>query len=153
MRALILIALSLLVGCSQPKQAQVTIRAVGPTGDTFYRPPQPIWRFAITNAGKCDVVWEASVSLKDARDEDFSNAGGHIDSPQGILAPGRGLVTEMIVPAKKEIAWRARVEFWALAPEDLKKAKENAARLGGLSVSEFSPRRGDMGTFHDGWHQ
>lgn len=164
MRAVFLIALSLLVACSKPKQtlnAEVTIRAVAPTGHTFYRPPQPIWRFAITNTGDCYVAWMSFVETRDENDQDYSNAGGFIEWPEGILAPGQGLVRPMIVPAKKEIAWRAKVDFRPLTPMEAKEAKEQYARYfgaagepSGSSEAMFAPSRsGETKTFHDQWHQ
>ena len=94
----------------------MTIQAVSPTRDTWYRPPQPIWRFAITNTGNCEVVWASSVELVGGDDRDYSDAGGHIEWPDGVLAPGQGLITNMIVPARKGSVWRACIEFWPLSP-------------------------------------
>ncbi len=153
MRASFLVFLLVLVGCSSPERASVTIHAIAPTGDTFYRPPQPIWRFAVTNAGNCNVLWESGVEVK-GEHRDYSNAGGHIDWPQGILLPRGSVSTDMIVPAKTN-AWRASVDFWPVSPQDLKKAQADAKRFGPpTSATDFCPRSGDkMATYNDEWHQ
>src|SRR5690349_4184470 len=111
-RALLFLAVLMLIGCSTHEQASRTIRAVGPTGDAFYRPPQPIWRFAITNTGGSQLIWSSSVEVRNTIDGNYSRAGGHIDWPAGVLAPGESLITNMIVPAKAGAVWRASVEFW-----------------------------------------
>ena len=150
MRASLLVLLFVLVGCSSPERALVTIHATAPIGDTFYRPPQPNWGFAITNTGNCNVLWQAGVEVK-GEHRDYSNAGGHIDWPEGILQPQQCVFTNMIVPAKTN-AWRASVDFWPLSPQDLKKAQADAERLG-TSVSDFLPRsQNRKGTYNDVWH-
>lgn len=164
MRAVFLIALSLLVACSQPKQTlnpEMTIRAVAPSGDSFYVPPQPIWRFAITNTGDCYVAWEAFVETCGEHDQDYSNAGGFIEWPEGILAPGESLMKPMIVPAKTEIAWRAALRFWPLTATEANEAKQKYAQYfggfpepSGSSESHFAPRRSEeTKAIHDEWHQ
>ena len=152
MRASFLVLLLVLVGCSSPERASVTIHAIAPTGDTFYRPPQPIWRFAITNTGNCIVLWQAGVEVK-GEHRDYSNAGGHIDWPEDMLQPRRSVFTNMIVPAKTN-AWRASVDFWPVSPQDLKKAQADANRFGPpTSATDFCPRPdGKMGTYNDEWH-
>jgi hypothetical protein len=158
MRAFLLIVLLVLAGCSRQEQASktipasMTIHAIAPTGGKWYQPPQPIWQFAITNTGSSDVVWNAGVQAKDRNDRDYSNAGGTVDWPQGVLAPGKGLVTEMIVPAKTGNVWRAYIEFWTVSQQNLKAAQSEAARFR-QSVSEFCPRKGTKGTYTDEWHQ
>jgi hypothetical protein len=128
----------------------VTIRAIAPTGDTFYRPPQPIWRFAITNSSHCIVLWQSGVEVE-GEYRDYSNAGGHVDWPEGILFPGQCVFTNMIVPAKTN-AWRARVMSWPVSPQDLKKAQADADRFG-TSVTDFCPRAQDKETtYNDEWH-
>jgi hypothetical protein len=152
MRAPLLVALLMLVGCSSPERGSMTIHAIAPTDDTFYRPPQPIWRFAITNTGGCDVVWHSSVEVRGGDDRDYSHAGGHIEWPQGVLGPRGNLITNMIVPAKAGSVWRACIEFWPISPQDLEKAQADADRFG-LSVVEFSPLpQGRKGTYNDEWH-
>jgi hypothetical protein len=152
MRATFLLALVVLVGCSSPERASMTIHAIAPTGDTWYRPPQPIWRFAITNTGTCQLVWESCVEVRGGSDREYSHAGGHIEWPQGVLAPSESLFTNMIVPAATRSVWRATVEFWRVSARDLKKAHDDAPRFG-YSTSEFCPRRPDTkGTFNDEWH-
>lgn len=131
----------------------MTIHAVNPTGDTYRHPPQPIWRFAITNTGSCTAVWKAFVDVRGGPDRDYSVAGGFIEWPMGILEPGRSVVTNMIVPAKTGSVWRASIGYWPLSPQDLKKAQEDAARFGGLSVAEWCPHHPDsQRTYNDGWH-
>ena len=152
MRATFLFALVVLVGCVRPERASMTIHAVAPTGDTWYRPPQPIWRFAITNTGACQLVWTSGVEVRGGSDRDYSHAGGHIEWPQGVLSPGESLFTNMIVPAVTGSVWRASVEFWRVSTQDLQKAQEDAQHFG-LSVVEFCPRRPDSkGIYNDEWH-
>lgn len=131
----------------------MTIHAVASTGDTWYRPPQPIWTFAITNTGDCQLVWASSVEVRGGDDRDYSHAGGHVEWPQGVLAPGQNLFTNMIVPGRTGSVWRASVEFWPVSPQDLKKAQNDAARSFGLSVAELCPHPEDRkGKFNDEWH-
>lgn len=130
----------------------MTIHAVVPTGDTWYQPPQPIWRFAITNTGTFQLVWESSVEVRGGVDRDYSHAGGHIEWPQGVLAPGESLFTNMVVPAVTGAVWRASVEFWPISTQDLKRAQDDAQRFG-LSVVEVRRRHPDTkGIYNDEWH-
>ena len=105
-------AILLCAGChhlSQPHTAAVTISAIEATGDTFYTPhPQPIWSFGITNRGTTPLYWEAGVEVQ-GEHTNYSHAGGHIDWPEGILPPGSGLQTNMIVPAG--MSWRGWVDY------------------------------------------
>lgn len=111
-------------------RVSMPIQALGPTGEMWYRPdPQPIWSFAITNTGKHDVNWAAGISVKDGADKGYAYAGGFIDWPEGILAPGQGLHTSMIVPARSGSVWSAGVTCWR-------------ANTGG-----------SFKTFSDEWHQ
>jgi hypothetical protein len=163
MRAPALIALAVLVGCSNPERASMTINAVAPNGDdTWWNPPQPIWRFVITNTGDRQVVWHSTVDVKGADDRDFSNAAGHIDWPRGVLGPGGSVVKNMIVPAKTGSVWRASIRFWPISNQDLTNAQQDVKnaqgdlveRPGRLSVVDFLPRRpaGRMGEYNDEWH-
>jgi hypothetical protein len=116
-RALVILTVvaGLLIGCAHSRTTHLTamtIRAVGATEDTWYRPhPQPVWQFAITNTGNCELHWECGVEDRGWTDRAYSIAGGFIEWPEGVLAPGQGLCTNMIVPAKGR-AWRAFVEYW-----------------------------------------
>jgi hypothetical protein len=102
---------STLIGCS-PAHCSVTIRTIGSTASTWYTPhPQPIWRFAITNTGTRPVQWFSGVEGKDGNDTNYSRAGGFVDWPEGILMPGEGVVTNMIVPALTGSVWRATVLY------------------------------------------
>jgi hypothetical protein len=93
----------------------MTISTIGPTGDTFYIPhPQPIWEFAITNLGARDVEWRAGIEVRGNSDTNYSHAGGFFDWPEGILAPGQGLHTNMVVPAKSGSVWRANIDYWPI---------------------------------------
>ncbi|MEI7729686.1 MAG: hypothetical protein WCO56_08935 [Verrucomicrobiota bacterium] len=128
------------------------IRAIGPIGESFYNPPQPIWRFAITNTGTSDARWMAVIQKQGVGDKDYANAGGHIDWPEGVLAPGQGIETNMIVPGRTGSVWRAHVDFWAVSPQDLKTAQSNANHFH-CSVIEFCPRPQDKkGVCNDEWH-
>ena len=153
MRALLILALFVLVGCSNPYRVSMRIHAVAPTGETWYRPPQRIWRFAITNTGDSQVVWNARIEVSGGSDRDYSHAGGHIEWPQGVLAPGQSVFTNMIVPAKTGSVWRASIEFWPLSTQALKTAQDDADRLFGLSVAELCPHPQERkGTYYDEWH-
>src|SRR4051812_11645123 len=99
MRATALVAPLALLGCSHYEQASMTIHAVESTGETMFRPPQPIWSFAITNNSSFQMLWESGVEVRGGDYSDYSRAGGHIDWPQGVLGPGETLFTNMIVPA------------------------------------------------------
>jgi len=152
--ALLLLVLLLLVGCSRPEPASMTIHAVASTGDTWYQPPQPIWQFAITNTSKSHVIWDSKVEVKGGSDKDYSHAGGHIQWPEGILGPGQSLFTNMIVPAKSGSVWRASIDFWPISAEKLRIAQEQAKHHKYEPVSSFCPRPGNtMGTYNDEWHQ
>ena len=152
MRESLVIALLLLVGCGRPEKGSMTIHALAPTGDTYYRPPQPIWRFAITNTGSCDVVWESWVEHKGGVDQDYSHAGGHIDWPEGILAPGQSVFTNMIVPARAGSEWRACITFWPVSPEDVKRSQGEAERFDS-PASDFCPHpEGQKRVYNDEWH-
>jgi len=89
----------------------VTISVIGSTGHQWYKPPQPIWRFAITNSGKSPVTWHSGVIMQGAIDRDFNNAGGHIEWPEGRLLPGQGIETNMIVPAVNGAVWQPFVWY------------------------------------------
>ena len=107
----VLLALTLM-GCAHPPRTAMIIRAIGPTGDTFFIPhPQPIWSFGITNTGSSEVSWNSDVEVRGGSDKEYSHAGGHIDWPEGVLAPGQGVVTNMIVPALTGSVWRAVVDY------------------------------------------
>ena len=106
---------------TKPARAGVTIRAVRAVGDTFYLPhPQPIWRFAITNSDSSDAQWMCGIEVRGGGDDEYSHAGGFIDWPEGVLASGQGIETNMIVPAKAGSAWRAYVDYWTLPSRNLK---------------------------------
>jgi hypothetical protein len=150
MRASILVLLFVVVGCSNPERASVTIHAVAPTGQTFYRPPQPIWRFAITNNANCIAMWQSDVEVK-GEHHDYSMAGGHIDWPEGILLPRQCVFTNMIVPAGTNV-WRAQVVSWPLSPKALQRAQADAVRFDS-PVTIFCPRSQEKeSTYNDKWH-
>lgn len=154
MRVLILAILLGAVGCS-PQHPAVTIRALAPTGDAVGYKPQPIWEFAITNAGGCDVLWRSSVDVKGGEPGDYSNAGGHIEWPVGILAPGESLFTDMIVPAHTGSVWRASIEFWRISPQDLKEAQAKAAKfpeIGVFGFCSYPQNKKDIYQYDDEWH-
>jgi hypothetical protein len=152
--ATVALASALLVGCVHTERAEpMTIRAIRATGETFYTPqPQPIWRFAITNIGTSAACWVAGIEVQGGGDRGYSNAGGHIDWPAGVITPGQGIETNMIVPAKTGSVWRAYVEFWMISPHDLKKSQDDADRFG-VSVTEFCPRpESRKELYNEEWH-
>lgn len=149
---LFLLALLLLISRSRPVPASMTIRAVASTGDTWYQPPQPIWEFAITNSGPSTVVWYSNVEVRDGNDRDYSHAGGHIQWPKGILAPGQGVLTNMIVPAKTGSVWRASLDFWPVSAEALKKAEDLAKDNKAVTAINFCPYPKKKRETNDVWH-
>jgi hypothetical protein len=121
-----------LVSCAQANKSPtcaMLIRSIGPLGERFYSPAQPIWRFAITNTGTSEACWMAGIQVQGGSDMDYSHAGGHVEWPDGVLAPGYGIETNMIVPARTGSVWRAHIDFWAVSPRDLKKAVHPASLL------------------------
>ena len=60
------------------------------------------------------------IEVRGGGDEEYSHAGGFIDWPEGVLASGQGIQTNMIVPAKAGSAWRAYVDYWMLPSRNLK---------------------------------
>jgi hypothetical protein len=121
----------LIIGCAHTERAGVVrIRAIRFTGDTFFKPnPQPIWRFAITNTGKSYACFASGVEVRGGEDHNFATAGGLIEWPMGALAPGEGIETNMIVPAKSGSEWRGSVSFWLLSPDEYRKYKEQADKI------------------------
>jgi hypothetical protein len=144
---------ALLAGCAQTEQPSgVTIRALQATGQTFFTPsPQPIWRFAITNSSQSEVCWQSGIETSGDRDHGYSRAGGFIEWPTGTLAPSQGIETNMIVPAKSGISWRAQVEFRPLTRQESEKYKAEAAKFYS-SVFELAPYDKKRAIYHDGWH-
>ncbi|MEW6160965.1 MAG: hypothetical protein AB1813_26345 [Verrucomicrobiota bacterium] len=110
--SLLLLAVILVVLLLQfvPRPA-MTVRTLNFTGDFWYKTPQPIWRFAITNTGHARVYWQAGIEVRDGSDSEYSHAGGFVNWPEGSLPPGQGLETNMIVPAKAGSVWRASVIY------------------------------------------
>jgi hypothetical protein len=116
----------LLVGCVDLQHSgRVAIRAVHPTGETFYVPyPQPIWCFAITNTGNIELHWRSGIETRGDCSTNYSPACGSFDWPWGVLEPGQRITTEMIVPAKIDGVWRAYVESWSVPNYDTKTYKD-----------------------------
>lgn len=141
----------MLVSCTDKKRAEtVTIRAVSFTGESFSA--QPIWSFVITNTGKSQVCWMAWIEVQGGGDKNYSNAGGHIDWPEDVFAPGQGMETNMIVPAQTGSVWRACVESWTISPQEMKKAQDAAARFG-VPPFGFLPRHQETRVlYNDEWH-
>jgi hypothetical protein len=143
--------LFLTFGCSHHYSPSAAIRAVGPTGRNWYRPPQPLWRFAITNTGSSILLWSSVVEAPNPN-LDYSNAGGFIEWPEGFLSPGDGVLTNMLVPAGSNVLWRASLEFWPVRSKDLKKYQKEAAHLN-ISATEICPRpEKTKRVYHDEWH-
>ena len=144
---------ALLAGCAQTvRPVGVTIRAVHATGETFFTPsPQPIWRFAITNSSSSAVCWQSWIETSGHRDPGYSQAGGFIEWPYGILASGQDIETNMIVPARSGGSWRACVEFRKLSPQESEKYRHEAEQY---EVSAFllSPEGKEIFSYYDEWH-
>jgi hypothetical protein len=95
------------IGCEPPSSVRIAI--VGPT-DTAWR-GQPIWRFAVTNEAHAQVWWAAGVKVKGNSDREFNIASGSFHWPEGRLAPGQRLETDMIVPGNTDSLWRGCVWY------------------------------------------
>jgi hypothetical protein len=93
-------------------RVSMRIKAVGPTGHSFYKYPQPIWSFSLTNTGSYDVKWICLVDIRGNWPEEYRDAIGFVRWPEGTLAPGQGLETNMIVPAEAGSVWRPTVYYW-----------------------------------------
>jgi hypothetical protein len=111
------IAFGLLVA-TLPK-ANVTIRAIGPTGDLVTRTKRfgkqmrcPLWQFAITNTGRANVHWAASLQLKGPTPTQEDAVRDVANLPFGDLAPGSGVVTNMPVPPQDDIMWSGTIQYW-----------------------------------------
>ena len=129
---IVMFAMLLAIHVRQARDGHVsmTIRALGPTGETWYQPaPQPVWSFAITNTGIRNVEWKAGIDRSES-DKGFDYAGGFVDWPEGILSPGQGLRTNMIVPAKSGIAWRPMLVYWPSNSRDFKTSSDEWHRNG-----------------------
>ena len=101
-------------GCSHHTEEgyrSVEIHALRATGDSWYKPPQPIWKFVISNAGTLPAYWESGVEEMGGSDTNYSHGGGHIDWPEGTLSPGCSVETNMIVPGALGKSWRAWVDY------------------------------------------
>lgn len=143
---------ALLAGCAQPMQPdRVTIRAVHATGDTFFTPsPQPIWRFVITNNSQSEVCWQSGVETRG--DTNYGRACLYITWPQGILPPNQRIETNMIVPAKSGIGWRAFIDFRTLTPQESDKIKAEMKEFKGPSEYEWCPHDNKWKSYKDEWH-
>ena len=126
----LVVLLGPLFGCSHQGGGgyrSVEIHAIRATGESWSKPPQPIWSFVITNAGSLPAYWESGVEEKGGYDTNYNHAGGLVDWPEGTLAPGCSVETNMIVPGATGRSWRARVDY-------------------GRDVRETRNR------YHDDWH-
>lgn len=117
----------LLVGCSHSGGPGVRIHSIGGTGhswDTTH--PQPIWSFVITNAGSAHAYWAAGIEVKGGSDTDCSHVGDHIEwpGPEGILAPGECVRTNMMMPAQTGCVWRAWVDYGFTPGSKLKRQND-----------------------------
>jgi hypothetical protein len=88
-------------------RAKMSIRAIGPTGASFSNPPALVWSFAITNKGPSAVSYRGEVGVVNERESPFLLTPKPIQPPEGILAPGQGVVTNILVPAGPGIMWCA----------------------------------------------
>lgn len=114
-------------------KAKMTINAVAATGGTFYKPPQQVWSFAITNRGPASVLFHAYTTVVGPLDKAFDEAGGFIDWPEGTLAPGKGITTNMLVPGMPGAVWRGEVMYWTGGNDGSYKVRNWLKRVPGLS--------------------
>jgi hypothetical protein len=101
--------------------AKVTIQAIRPTGGLVTRTNAfgqvvsgPGWLFGITNVGRATASWYTSVHSRKS-----DGRGGFFYYPSrdwqiGILKPGEGSVTNLIVPFGDKIEWSAMLTYGTL---------------------------------------
>jgi hypothetical protein len=101
---------------------KVTIQAIRPTGQLATRTNLlgetfrgSVWVFAITNVGQANAYWRAGVPGRtlDCHVDFFSITVG--DMKVGVLAPGQGIITNMIVPIDGYTAWCGYVDSFTVA--------------------------------------
>jgi len=108
--------------------AKVTIVAIRPTGEVARNPDvddgtimEPVWLFGITNVGGASAGWNAAVHWHSPT-PDATSGAITIQSQEGVfgvsgagmfgvLKPGEGLVTNMIVPMGDNLEWSGVVTF------------------------------------------
>jgi hypothetical protein len=101
--------------------AKVTITAIGPTGKVVTRTNAlgevwsgQEWLLGVTNVGRATVGWSAAVQWRSLNSPDATSRAMTIDSRKGVLGvlkPGEGLVTNMIVPRGDNTEWSASVGY------------------------------------------
>jgi hypothetical protein len=89
----LLAAIGFVVFIVPAPRATMTVQAIGPVGATSNQPAL-VWSFAITNLGPSSVQFRV-------------HAGVAFQTPEGTLAPGQGIVTNMFVPPTPRTMWAA----------------------------------------------
>jgi hypothetical protein len=130
-----------------PPHANVTLRAVGPTGRSFgplisslSNAPQPIWRFTISNGGPAAVSFRADVHALGGYDRDFSVASGFITFPEGFLPAGKSVVTNMLAPGSTGAIWRGQADYFPYENNRRSKLRDWFMKVPGLGRFVHPPQ-------------
>jgi hypothetical protein len=86
-------------------RAKMTVQAIGPTNATFPHPPGLVWNFAITNKGPSAVNYRGAISVPSDPDWPVMLTTRASQAPAGMLAPGQGVVANMLVPSQPGAVW------------------------------------------------
>jgi hypothetical protein len=101
-------------------RANVTIRAVGPTGDFVTRTNElgkevryPLWQFAITNTGRANADWGAYSHVREPKRSERQASTPLDDMIFGSSPPGSGVVTNIAVPPQDNSIWSGTISYWS----------------------------------------
>jgi len=104
----------------------MTILALGPTGkfvketnNLGVEERHPVWRFAITNTGRSDVIFDPhllvlhqSVYEDRVKMQVVSASSGYYTNWLAALRPRHGVEAEAAVPVDKELSWCGAVDYF-----------------------------------------
>ena len=101
--------------------AKVTIQAIGPTGRFVTRTnvegravSGPEWLIGVTNVGRATAEWFATVHTRRSNLPVELSPLTVGDLQRGVLQPGKGVVTNLVVVAGDKIEWVSRVTFYTI---------------------------------------
>src|SRR5262249_24455181 len=113
------VALVVVLVATEPR-ANVTIRAIGPTGEfntyTNHLGKEerlPMWAFAVTNAGRAGGFWTAKTQLKRINGIEETNRTRVFDCTGGGISARQGHVRSMPVAVDKDMTWRAVLTYYS----------------------------------------
>jgi len=98
------------------------------------------------------VCWQSWIETSGEISPGYSKAGAHIEWPQGIMASGQCIETNMIVPAKCGNGWRAVIDFRVITPQESEKIKAQTREFKGVSEYEWCPHDKKWKSSKDEWH-